>query len=81
MGVSHISKSHNISLFMYHLARPAKCRRVVFSKEVEMTLKETCEGISDRYEINFIGVVSDEDHVCFLVHSVPLTHRKRLFKQ
>jgi REP element-mobilizing transposase RayT len=37
---------------MYHFVCPAKYRRVVFSKEVDKTLKEVCLQISDRYEIN-----------------------------
>ncbi len=50
---------------------PAKYRRVVFSKEVDQKLKETCLEISKRYEIAFIEIGTDEDHVHFLVQSVP----------
>ena len=56
---------------MYHLVFPAKYRRKVFTQEVEEVLKEICQGITDRYEIHFLEIGSDEDHVHFLVQSVP----------
>ena len=57
---------------MYHMVLPAKCRLTVFSGAVENTLKEVCKGIGERYEINFIEIGSDENHVHFLVQSVPV---------
>ncbi len=50
---------------------PAKYRRKVFSKEVEESLKNICIGIYERYEINFVEIGVDDDHVHFLVQSVP----------
>ena len=44
----------------------------IFSERVEETLKEVCIEISKRYEINYIEIGSDEDHVHFLVQSVPV---------
>lgn len=35
------------------------------------TLKEICDGISDRYEIWFVEIGHESDHVHFLVQSVP----------
>ena len=61
----HINKSHNKSLLLYHIVCPAKYRRKVFSKDVEKTLKQVCKGISLRYEIHFIEIGTDEDHVQF----------------
>ena len=51
---------------------PAKYRRKVFSKEVASTLREVCIGISERYEIHFIEIGMDEDHIHFLLQSVPI---------
>lgn len=51
---------------------PSKYRRVVFSVEVEKTLKEICIEIAKRYEINFLEIGSDKNHVHFLVQSVPM---------
>ena len=57
---------------MYHIVCPAKYRRVVFTDEVDKVLKEVCLEISLRYEIEFIEIGTDKDHVHFLVQSVPM---------
>ena len=67
----YIHKSHNVSVIMYHFVCPAKYRKVVFSEEVDKTLKEVCLEISKRYEIIFLEIGTDKDHVHFLVQSVP----------
>ena len=56
---------------MYHLVFPAKYRRQVFSDKVDEGLKSVCLGISERYEIHFVEIGVEEDHVHFLVQSVP----------
>ena len=67
----YLRKSHNVNVLMYHYVCPAKYRRVVFSEEVDKTLKEICEEISKRYEIDFLEIGTDKNHVHFLVQSVP----------
>ncbi len=57
---------------LYHLVFPAKYRRKVFDESVDKTLKSTCLEISDRYEIHFVEIGNDLDHVHFLVQSVPM---------
>jgi REP element-mobilizing transposase RayT len=71
MKSEHVHKSHNKTLLLYHLVFPAKYRRKVFNKEIDLTLKEVCLEISQRYEIRFVEIGNDEDHVHFLVQSVP----------
>jgi REP element-mobilizing transposase RayT len=44
---------------------------VVFSDEVDETLQEIREEISKRFEIKFLEIGADKDHVHFLVQSVP----------
>jgi putative transposase len=66
-----IRKSHNVSVLLYHIVCPAKYRRVVFTEEVDQVLKEVCLEIAKRYEIRFIEIGTDRDHVHFLVQSVP----------
>ncbi|MFT5170090.1 MAG: putative transposase [Candidatus Omnitrophota bacterium] len=66
----HITKSHNKTLLMYHIVCPVKYRRDVFSKEVEKTLKELCLGIKERFEINFIEIGADDNHVHFILQSI-----------
>ena len=67
----HIYKRHNKTLLLYHLVFPIKYRRSVLIPEVEITLKETCIGIGECYEINFVEIGADENHVHFLVQSIP----------
>ena len=63
---------------MYHIVCVAKYRRVVFSEAVDRQLKETCLEIAKRYEVTFLEIGCDKDHVHFLVQSVPLYSPKRL---
>lgn len=67
-----VHKNHNVSVLLYHIVCPAKYRRSVFSEAVENKLKEVCGEIQKRYEITFLEVGADQDHVHFLVQSVPL---------
>lgn len=67
----HIYKSHNKSLLLYHLVFPAKYRRTIFDVKVSKTLCNICSGIGERYEIHFVEIGMEEDHVHFLIQSVP----------
>lgn len=67
----YIHKSHNVSVLIYHFVCPAKYRRVVFSKDVDLTVKAVCIEISLRYEIRFMEIGTDKKQVHFLVQSVP----------
>ena len=67
----YIHKSHNVSVLLYHIVCPAKYRRVVINELVDKTIQETCEEISKRYEIKFLEIGAERDHVHFLVQSVP----------
>ncbi|NQY11331.1 MAG: transposase, partial [Flavobacteriales bacterium] len=68
----HIHKRHNKSLLLlYHLVCPIKCRRSILSDRVELSLVEVCIKIEKRFEIKFLEIGSDENHVHFLIQSVP----------
>ena len=67
----YIHKSHNVTVLMYHLVFPAKYRRVVFDENVDAVLKDVCLAIAERYQIKFLEIGTDKDHVHFLVQSVP----------
>ena len=41
-------------------------------EEVDTHLKDVCLEISKRYEIQFLEIGTDRDHVHFLVQSVPM---------
>jgi REP element-mobilizing transposase RayT len=66
-----IRLSHNVSVLMYHYVCPAKYRRVVFDARVDEVLREICLGIEDRYDIHFLEIGTDKDHVHFLVQALP----------
>ncbi|HUH73742.1 MAG TPA: IS200/IS605 family transposase [Chitinophagales bacterium] len=68
---SHIFKRHNKTLLLYHLVFPIKYRRKVLTSESGSTLISICKEISNRYEIVFVEIGYESDHVHFLVQSVP----------
>src|SRR5574338_1730461 len=70
--MSHlIRNSHNVSVLIYHFVCPAKYRRAVIDETVDRVLKEVCLEIAKRYQIEFLEIGTDKDHVHFLVQSVP----------
>ena len=71
MEAKHIRKSHNKTLLIYHIVCPAKYRRKVFTKEVSQSLKEICLEFGPAYEIHFLEIGIDEDHVHFLIQTTP----------
>lgn len=75
---SHIHKSHNVNLLMYHIVCVAKYRRSVFNDWVEETIKQICIDIEKRYEISFIQIWADDNHIHFLVQSVPIYSPKKI---
>ena len=75
---NHIHKSHNKSLLLYHFVCPIKYRRKVLSDEVSTTFREICLGIEERYEIHFVEIGIDGDHVHFLIQSIPMNAPKKI---
>ena len=67
----YLHKSHNVTVLIYHLVFPAKYRRVVFDETVDAELKKVCLEIEKRYQMKFLEIGTDEDHVHFLIQSVP----------
>jgi putative transposase len=67
----HILKRHNKTLLLYHLVFPLKYRKKVITEKIGESLKDICIDISDRYEINFVEIGYESDHVHFLIQSVP----------
>lgn len=68
---TYIHKSHNVSVLLYHFVCPAKYRRVVFTDDIDLSLRDICLAISLRYDISFIEIGTDKDHVHFLIQSIP----------
>ena len=61
---------------------PTKYRRVVFAPPVDEKLNEklneTCLEINKRFEMAILEIGTDQDHVHFLVQSVPMYSPKRI---
>ena len=68
----YVHRSHNVTVLLYHLVFPAKYRRVVFTEHVDGVLKDICLQIEERYQVKFLEIGTDEDHVHFLIQSVPM---------
>ena len=73
-----IHKSHNVSVLMYHIVCPAKYWKVVITKEVDETIKQVCVEIEERYEIHFLEIGTEKDHVHFLVQAIPMMSPKQV---
>ena len=67
----YLRKSHNVTVLLYHLVFPAKYRRAVISQAVEAELKQVCLEIEKRYEVKFLEIGADRDHVHYMVQTVP----------
>ena len=63
---------------MYHIVCPTKYRRAVFAAQVDDKLKEVCTEIQKRYEITFLEIGTDDNHVHFLVQSALMFSPKQL---
>lgn len=70
MEDEHIYKSHNKTLLLYHLVFPLKYREGLLTEESGNTLVSVCKKITERYEIEFIEIGYESDHVHFLDQSV-----------
>ena len=72
--VNKINKPHNVSHLLYHLVCPAKYRRLVFRDipMVDKAIKDICVEIQKRYEIFFVEIGIDGNHVHFLIQSIPV---------
>ena len=53
---------------------------MVFGDEVEEVIKETCLEIEKEYEIKFIEIGTNGDHVHFLIQSVPMYSAKKIIQ-
>ena len=68
----YIHKSHNVNVLIYHFVCPTKYRRVVINEKVDMAIKQICLEIAKRYQVHFLEIGTDNDHVHFLIQSVPV---------
>ena len=65
-------------MMLYHVVCPTKFRKVVVDHQVDHILKETCIQIQNRYDIHFVEIGTDLNHVHFLIQSIPTFLPSRL---
>ena len=67
----YIHKRHNVTVLIYHIVCPTKYRRTVITEKVDSLLREVCIDIAKRFQIYFLEIGTDKNHVHFLIQSVP----------
>lgn len=58
-----------MNVCLYHLVAVAKFRNVILDKRADACLREICLEISKRYELAFLEIGADRDHVHFLIQA------------
>jgi len=73
--------SHKVFKIKYHFVFCIKYRKDLFleNKYVE-TFKNICKGLEERYSMKFETIGFDEDHVHFMLQSVPKYSASQLFR-
>jgi REP element-mobilizing transposase RayT len=61
----YVHKSHNVNVLIYHLVFPTKYRRLVVDDKVDQLIKDICPEIGKWYEIYFVEIGTDKDHMHF----------------
>lgn len=73
--------SHKVFKIKYHFVFCIKYRKDLFLNEKYIeTFKKTCKEIQDRYYLEFETIGFDEDHVHFMVQSVPKYPPSKIFQ-
>jgi putative transposase len=64
----------------YHIVFPVKYRKALLDSEVTEIIKETSEGISERYAIEMEAIGCDRDHIHLLCGAHPKVAPGRIVK-
>lgn len=65
----------------YHFVFVTKYRKDMFVNDTYVqTFKAICKGLEKRYSMNFETIGFDEDHVHFLLESVPKYSPSQIFR-
>ena len=73
--------SHKVFRIKYHFVFCVKYRKDLFlENKYAETIKEICMDISNRYYIKFETLGFDEDHVHFMLQSVPQYSTSKIFQ-
>jgi putative transposase len=72
---------HKVFKIKYHFVFCIKYRKDLFVNQSYIeTLKEICKGLEQRYSMKFETVGFDEDHVHFMLQSVPKYSASQIFR-
>ena len=73
--------AHKVFKIKYHFVFCIKYRKDLFleNKYVEL-VKKICKGLEERYSMKFETIGFDEDHVHFLLQSVPKYSPSQVFR-
>ena len=73
--------SHKAYRIKYHFVICVKYRKDLFLNEKYIeTIKEICVGLQNRYYLTFETIGFDEDHVHFMIQSVPQYSSSKIFQ-
>ena len=82
MEESELSKSaHKVFKIKYHFVFCIKYRKDLFlDNQYVESIKEICKGFEERYHMKFETIGFDEDHLHFMLQSVPKYSPSQLFR-
>ena len=73
--------AHKVFRIKYHFVFCIKYRKDIFLEEKYIqTIKETCKKLENRYHMKFETLGFDEDHVHFLLETVPKYSPSQIFR-
>ena len=72
---------HKVFRIKYHFVFVIKYRKDLFTNEKYVqTFKDVCKGMEERYSMKFETMGFDENHVHFLLQSVPKYSPSQIFR-
>ena len=73
--------SHKVFKIKYHFVFCIKYRKDLFlEKKYVETIRKICKGMGERYDIKFETMGFDEDHVHFMIQSLPRDSPSTIFQ-
>lgn len=73
--------SHKVFKIKYHFVFCINYRKDLFlDDKYAKTIEEICKGFEDRYHLKFETIGFDEDHVHFMLRSVPKYSASQIFR-
>ena len=73
--------AHKVSKIKYHFVFCIKYRKDLFlDNQYVEAIKEICKGFEERYHMRFETIGFDEDHLHFMLQSVPKYSPSQLFR-